>query len=171
MDTKSLKNKKMFLRNTSLILTLAATLSLMQIGSNMNITLGQTDVKTTMQEISTHINEALKSYAISIGEQYFEGEHSPVNVNTTAIENAPGVGEGKLVNTAEYGNAQNHLKTAQFMFLSLIPQIQNTNSDDVIQIQSGLLMLQNIFNYRSSYSLAEDVGFGVVQSHLDNIAK
>ncbi|NOJ29821.1 MAG: hypothetical protein DA328_06610 [Nitrososphaeraceae archaeon] len=171
MDTKSLKNKKMFLQNMSLIVTLAATLSLMQIGSNMNIALGQTDVKTTVQEISTHINEALKSYATSIGEQYFEGEHSPVNVNTTAIENAPGVGEGKLVNTSEYGNAQNHLKTAQFMFLNLIPQIQNTNSDDVIQIQSGLLMLQNIFNYRSSYSLAEDVGFGVVLSHLDNIAK
>ena len=32
-------------------------------------------------------------------------------------------------------------------------------------------MLQNMFNYRAAYNLVEDVGFGVVLGHLDNLAK
>jgi hypothetical protein len=32
-------------------------------------------------------------------------------------------------------------------------------------------MLQNMFNYRAPYNVVEDVGFGVVLGHLNNIAK
>jgi hypothetical protein len=51
------------------------------------------------------------------------------------------------------------------------PELKNTNAEDVIEVQSGLLTLQNLFNYRAAYNLIEDVGFGVVLGHLDNIAK
>ena len=46
------------------------------------------------QEVSTHVTEALKAYAQAIGEQYFEAEHAPIQVNQTLIERAKGVGEG-----------------------------------------------------------------------------
>lgn len=164
-------NRKKILSFTLLTLTVLTTVSLIQVSSNLNVVFGQNDLKTTVQQISTHIDESLKSYAAAVGEKYFEGEHSPLNVNTTVIKDVENSGEGKLVNTGQYNNAQKHLKEAQFMFLNLIPQIKNTNSDDVIQVQSGMLMLQNIFNYRGAYNLAEDVGFGVVQSHLENIVK
>jgi hypothetical protein len=57
------------------------------------------------------------------------------------------------------------------MFVSLIPELKNTNPEDVIEVQSGLLMLQNMFNYRASYNVVEDTGFGVFLSHLDNLSK
>ena len=129
------------------------------------------DAKASVQEVSTHINEALKAYAAAIGEKYFEAEHAPIQVNNTLIEQAKGVGEGKLVDRAAYQSAQDHLKTAQLMFVGLTPELKNTNAEDVIEVQSGLLMLQNLFNYRAAYNLVEDVGFGVVLGHLDNIAK
>jgi len=76
------------------------------------------------------------------------------------IEQAKGIGEGKLVDRATYQSVQDHLKSAQLMFVGLVPQLKNANPEDVIEIQSGLLMLQNMFNYRAAYNLVEDVGFG-----------
>jgi len=132
---------------------------------------GQADVKKSVQEVSTHVGQALESYAKAIGSQYFEGEHTPVEVNLTLVEKIKGVGEGALVDQKEYQVARDHLKTAQTMFVGLIPELKNTNSDDVIEVQSGLLILQNLFDYRGAYNLVEDVGYGVVMGHLDNIAK
>ena len=151
----------------SIIVSLAAAPSFLQ----QNNALAQQDVKTSVQEVSTHVNEALKAYANAIGEQYFEAEHAPIQVNKTLIEQAKGVGEGKLVDRAAYQSAQDHLKTAQLMFVGLIPELKNTNLEDVIEVQSGLLMLQNMFNYRASYNVVEDTGFGVVLGHLDNLSK
>jgi hypothetical protein len=48
---------------------------------------------------------------------------------------------------------------------------KNSNPEDVIEVQSGLLMLQNMFNYRAPYNLVEDTGFGVVLGHLNNLSK
>lgn len=132
---------------------------------------GQDDVKKSVQEVSTHVDQALESYAKAIGSQYFEGEHAPVEVNLTLVEKIKGVGEGALVDQKEYQVAREHLKTAQTIFVGLIPELKNTYSADVIEVQSGLLMLQNLFDYRGAYNLVEDVGFGVVLGHLDNIAK
>ena len=87
------------------------------------------------------------------------------------IEQAKGVGEGKLVDRAAYQSAQDHLKTAQWMFVDLIPELKTSNPEDVIEVQSGLLMLQNMFNYRAPYNLVEDTGFGVVLDHLNNLSK
>jgi hypothetical protein len=129
------------------------------------------DVKASVQEVSTHVTQALKAYANAIGAQYFEAEHTPIQVNKTLIEQAKGVGEGKLVNQTAYQSAQDHLKTAQLLFVGLVPELKNSNPEDVIQVQSGLLMLQNMFNYRAAYNLVEDAGFGVVLGHLDNLAK
>ncbi|MGZ5511224.1 MAG: hypothetical protein ACXWFC_12255 [Nitrososphaeraceae archaeon] len=136
-----------------------------------NMALAQQDVKASVQEVSTHVNEALKAYANAIGEQYFEAEHTPIQVNKTLIEQAKGVGEGKLVDRAAYQSAQDHLKTAQLMFVGHIPELKNSNPEDVIEVQSGILMLQNMFNYRAPYNLVEDTGFGVVLGHLDNLSK
>ena len=58
-------------------------------------------------KIVPHVNEALKAYASAIGEQYFEAEYASIQVNKTLIEQAKGVGEGKLVDRA----ASNLLKT------------------------------------------------------------
>ena len=132
---------------------------------------GQDDVKKSVQEVSTNVDQALQSYAKAIGAQYIESEHTPVEVNLTLIEKVKGVGEGALVDQKEYQVAREHLKTAQAMFVGLIPEIKDTHSQDVIEVQSGLLMLQNLFDYRGTYNLVEDVGFGVVVAHLDNIAK
>ncbi len=129
------------------------------------------DAKASVQEVSTHVTQALKAYANAIGAQYFEAEHTPIQVNKTLIEQAKGVGEGKLVNQTAYQSAQDHLKTAQLLFVGLVPELKNSNPEDVIQVQSGLLMLQNMFNYRAAYNLVEDAGFGVVLGHLDNLAK
>ena len=148
------------------IMALAALESLQQ-----NNALAQQDAKASVQEVSTNVNEALKAYANAIGEKYFEAEHAAIQVNKTLIEQAKGVGEGKLVDRAAYQSAQDHLKTAQLMFVGLIPELKNTNPEDVIEVQSGLLMLQNMFNYRASYNLVEDTGFGVVLGHLDNLSK
>lgn len=128
------------------------------------------DVKQSVQEVSTHVNLAMESYAKAMGVKYFEGEHTPADLNLTAIESAKGTTE-KLVNPQEYETARDHLNTAQLMFVGLIPELQNTYSDDVIQVQSGMLMLQNLLNYRAAYNVAEDVAFGVVLAHLENIAK
>ncbi len=149
------------------IMTLAPILQ-----QNNNVALAQQqDAKASVQEVSTHVNEALKAYANAIGEKYFEAEHTPIQVNKTLIEQAKGVGEGKLVDRAAYQSAQDHLKTAQLMFVGLIPELKNTNPEDVIEVQSGLLMLQNMFNYRASFNVVEDTGFGVVLGHLDNLSK
>jgi hypothetical protein len=127
-------------------MTLAAgQLSLQQ----KNVALAQQDAKASVQELSTHVNEALKAYANAIGEQYFEADHAPIQVNKTLIEQAKGVREGKLVDQKAYQSAQEHLKTANLMFIGLVPELKNSNPEDVIQVQSGLLMLQNMFNNRS----------------------
>ena len=84
-----------------------------------NNALAQQDAKASVQEVSTQVNEALKAYANAIGEKYFESEHAPIQVNQTLIEQAKGVGEGKLVDRAAYQSAQDHLKTAQLMFVGL----------------------------------------------------
>jgi hypothetical protein len=131
----------------------------------------QQDSQGSVQEVSTHVTEALKAYANAIGAQYMESEHTPIQVNQTLIDQAKGVGEGKLVDRAAYQSAQEHLKTANLMFVGLVPQLKNANQDDVIEVQSGLLMLQNMFNYRAAYNLVEDAGFGVVLGHLDNLSK
>ena len=129
------------------------------------------DAKTSVQEVSTQINEALKAYANAIGAQYIESEHTPIQVNQTLIDQAKGVGEGKLVDRAAYQSAQEHLKTANLMFVGLVPQLKNANQEDVIEVQSGLLVLQNLFNYRAPFNLVEDTGFGVVLGHLNNLPK
>jgi uncharacterized protein YaaN involved in tellurite resistance len=65
-------------------MTIAAPSFLQQ---NNNVALAQQqDVKASVQEVSTHVNEALKAYANAIGEQYFEAEHEPIQVNKTLIE-------------------------------------------------------------------------------------
>ena len=64
------------------------------------------EAKASVQEVSTHVNEALKAYATAIGEKYFEAEHAPIQVNQTLIEQAKGVGEGKLVDRGAYQSAQ-----------------------------------------------------------------
>lgn len=115
-----------------------------------------------------HINEAFKAYAMAIGEQYFEAEHTLIQVNKTLIEQAKGIGEGKLIDRNAYQSAQEHLKTANLIFIGLVPELKNSNPEDVIEVQSGLLMLQNMFNYRAAYNLVEDVGFGAVLGHLSN---
>ncbi|HET8856096.1 MAG TPA: hypothetical protein VFM28_01080 [Nitrososphaeraceae archaeon] len=98
-------------------------------------------------KIVPHVNEALKTYASAIGEQYFEAEHAPIQANKTLIEQAKDVGEGKLVDRGAYQSAQDHLKTAQLMFVGLIPELKNTNPEDVIEVQSGLLLpLNNYVN-------------------------
>ena len=125
----------------------------------------------SVQEVSTQVNEALKAYAQAIGEQYFEAEHAPIQVNQTLIEQTKGVGEGQLVDQGAYQSAQEHLKTANLMFIGLVPQLKNSNPQDVIEVQSGLLMLQNLINYRAPYNLVEDAGFGVVLGHLNNLPK
>ncbi|HKO40844.1 MAG TPA: hypothetical protein VJU85_06235 [Nitrososphaeraceae archaeon] len=61
-----------------------------------------------------------------------------------------------------YQSAQEHLKTANLIFVGLVPQLKNANQEDVIEVQSGLLVLQNLFNYRAPYNLVEEAGFGVV---------
>ena len=152
-----------------LVLSLSMALGTLSLQHN-NVASAQQDAKASVQEVSTHVNEALKAYAKAIGEKYFEAEHTPVQVNQTLIEQAKGVGEGKLVDRAAYQSAQDHLKTAQLMFVGLTPELKTTNAEDVIEVQSGLLMLQNMFNYRAAYNLVEDVGFGVVLGHLNNIA-
>ena len=152
-----------------LVLSLSMALGTLSLQHN-NVASAQQDAKASVQEVSTHVNEALKAYAKAIGEKYFEAEHTPVQVNQTLIEQAKGVGEGKLVDRAAYQSAQDHLKTAQLMFVGLTPELKTTNAEDVIEVQSGLLMLQNMFNYRAAYNLVEDVGFGIVLGHLNNIA-
>jgi hypothetical protein len=42
-------------------------------------------------KIVPHVNEALKTYASAIGEQYFEAEHAPIQANKTLIEQAKDV--------------------------------------------------------------------------------
>jgi hypothetical protein len=60
----------------------------------------------SVKEVSTHVTEALKAYANAIGEKYFESEHAPIQINQTLIDQAKGVGEGKLVNASAYMSAQ-----------------------------------------------------------------
>jgi hypothetical protein len=153
-----------------LVLSFSMTLAPMLQQNNYAVA-QQQDSQGSVQEVSTHVTEALKAYANAIGAQYMESEHTPIQVNQTLIDQAKGVGEGKLVDRAAYQSAQEHLKTANLMFVGLVPQLKNANQDDVIEVQSGLLMLQNMFNYRAAYNLVEDAGFGVVLGHLDNLSK
>jgi hypothetical protein len=153
-----------------LVLSFSMTLAPMLQQNNYAVA-QQQDSQGSVQEVSTHVTEALKAYANAIGAQYIESEHTPIQVNQTLIDQAKGVGEGKLVDRAAYQSAQEHLKTANLMFVGLVPQLKNANQDDVIEVQSGLLMLQNMFNYRAAYNLVEDAGFGVVLGHLDNLSK
>ena len=72
----------------------------------------QQDSQGSIQEVSTHVTEALKAYAKGIGAQYIEAEETPIQVNQTLIDQAKDVGEGKLVDREAYQSAQEHLKTA-----------------------------------------------------------
>jgi len=45
------------------------------------------------------------------------------------IDQAKDVGEGKLVNREAYQSAQEHLKTANLIFVGLVPQLKNANQD------------------------------------------
>jgi hypothetical protein len=153
-----------------LVLSFSMTLAPMLQQNNYAVA-QQQDSQGSVQEVSTHVTEALKAYANAIGAQYIESEHTSIQVNQTLIDQAKGVGEGKLVDRAAYQSAQEHLKTANLMFVGLVPQLKNANQDDVIEVQSGLLVLQNLFDYRAPYNLVEDAGFGVVLGHLDNLSK
>ena len=153
-----------------LVLSFSMALGTLSLQHN-NVASAQQDSKGSVQEVSTHVTEALKAYANAIGAQYIESEHTPIQVNQTLIDQAKGVGEGKLVDQGAYQSAQEHLKTANLMFVGLVPQLKNANQDDVIEVQSGLLVLQNLFNYRAPFNLVEDAGFGVVLGHLNNIPK
>ena len=153
-----------------LVLSISMALGTLSLQHN-NVASAQQDSQGSVQEVSTHVTEALKAYANAIGAQYMESEHTPIQVNQTLIDQAKGVGEGKLVDSAAYQSAQEHLKTANLMFVGLVPQLKNANQDDVIEVQSGLLVLQNLFNYRAPFNLVEDAGFGVVLGHLNNLAK
>jgi hypothetical protein len=153
-----------------LVLSFSLALGTLSLQHN-NVASAQQDSQGSVQEVSTHVTEALKAYANAIGAQYMESEHTPIQVNQTLIEQAKGVGEGKLVDQGAYQSAQEHLKTANLMFVGLVPQLKNANQDDVIEVQSGLLVLQNLFNYRAPYNLVEDAGFGVVLGHLNNLPK
>jgi hypothetical protein len=153
-----------------LVLSFSLALGTLSLQHN-NVASAQQDSQGSVQEVSTHVTEALKAYANAIGAQYMESEHTPIQVNQTLIEQAKGVGEGKLVDQGAYQSAQEHLKTANLMFVGLVPQLKNANQDDVIEVQSGLLVLQNLFNYRAPFNLVEDAGFGVVLGHLNNIPK
>jgi hypothetical protein len=153
------------------VLTISFSLMLALSFQTNNASAQQQGSQGSIQEVSTHVNEALKAYAQAIGEQYFEAEHAPIQVNQTLIDQAKGVGEGKLVDQGAYQSAQEHLKTANLMFVGLVPQLKNSNPQDVIEVQSGLLVLQNLFNYRAPYNLVEDAGFGVVLGHLNNISQ
>ena len=153
-----------------LVLSFSMTLAPM-LQQNYYALAQQQDSQGSVQEVSTHVTEALKAYANAIGAQYMESEHTPIQVNQTLIDQAKGVGEGKLVDQGAYQSAQEHLKTANLMFVGLVPQLKNANQDDVIEVQSGLLVLQNLFNYRAPFNLVEDAGFGVVLGHLNNIPK
>jgi len=152
----------------ALSLSMALVPSLQQSNNNA---FAQQGSQGSVKEVSTHVTEALKAYANAIGEKYFESEHAPIQINQTLIDQAKGVGEGKLVNASAYMSAQKHLKTANFMFIGLVPQLKDANQDDVIEVQSGLLMLQNLFNYRAPFNMVEDTGFGVVLGHLNNLPK
>jgi hypothetical protein len=136
-----------------------------------NYALAQQQDSQGSVQVTTHVTEALKAYANAIGAQYIESEHTPIQVNQTLIDQAKGVGEGKLVDQGAYQSAQEHLKTANLMFVGLVPQLKNANQDDIIEVQSGLLVLQNLFNYRAPFNLVEDAGFGVVLGHLNNLPK
>ena len=70
-----------------------------------------------------------------------------------------------------YQSSQEHLKTANLMFIGLVPELKNSNPQDVIEVQSGLLVLQNLFNYRAPYSWVECAVFGVVLGPLNNLSK
>lgn len=165
-----LKNKKNLISGPCFVLWFG--LFFFQLTTQTDKVFGQEETsKEAIADISVHITEAIKSYAMAVGEKYFEVEHGPVDVNTSAIARATGVGEGKLIDTFSYSAAQNHLKTGELLFIDIIPTIKNSYPEDIIQIQSGLLMLKNLFNYKASYNLVEDVGFGMVLSHLDNIYK
>jgi len=153
-----------------LVLSFSMTLAPM-LQQNYYALAQQQDSQGSVQEVSTHVTEALKAYANGIGAQYIESEHTPIQVNQTLIDQAKGVGEGKLVDRAAYQSAQEHLKTANLMFVGLVPQLKNANQDDIIEVQSGLLVLQNLFNYRAPFNLVEDAGFGVVLGHLNNLPK
>jgi hypothetical protein len=153
-----------------LVLSFSLALGTLSLQHN-NVASAQQDSQGSVQEVSTHVTEALKAYANAIGAQYMESEHTPIQVNQTLIDQVKGVGEGKLVDQGAYQSAQDHLKTANLMFVGLVPQLKNANQDDVIEVQSGLLVLQNLFNYRAPFNLVEDAGFGVVLGHLNNIPK
>ena len=166
-------NPKIFLTIMSVLVlsfSMALTSSSLQHNSN-NALAQQQGSQGSVKEVSTHVTEALKAYANAIGEKYFESEHIPIQINQTLIDQAKGVGEGKLVNASAYMSAQKHLKTANLMFVGLVPQLENVNQQDIIEVQSGLLVLQNLFNYRAPFNLVEDAGFGVVLGHLNNLPK
>jgi hypothetical protein len=57
-------------------MTLAATPSFLQ----QNNELAQQDAKASVQEVTTHVTEALKAYAKGIGAQYIESEETPIQV-------------------------------------------------------------------------------------------
>ena len=167
-------NKKQTKLTFLSILLLAFSIALAAPSLSQNNALAQQEQQASqgsVQEVSTHVTEALKAYAKGIGAQYIESEETPIQVNQTLIDQAKGVGEGKLVDQGAYQSAQDHLKTANLMFVGLVPQLKNANQDDVIEVQSGLLVLQNLFNYRAPYNLVEDTGFGVVLGHLKNLAQ
>ena len=153
------------------VLALSFSMTIAPMLQQNNYALAQQDSQGSVQEVSTHVTEALKAYANGIGAQYIESEHTPIQVNQTLIDQAKGVGEGKLVDQGAYQSAQKHLKTANLMFVGLVPQLKNANQDDIIEVQSGLLVLQNLFNYRAPFNLVEDTGFGVVLGHLNNLPK
>jgi len=153
------------------VLALSFSMTIAPMLQQNNYALAQQDSQGSVQEVSTHVTEALKAYANGIGAQYIESEHTPIQVNQTLIDQAKGVGEGKLVDQGAYQSAQKHLKTANLMFVGLVPQLKNANQDDIIEVQSGLLVLQNLFNYRAPFNLVEDAGFGVVLGHLNNLPK
>lgn len=71
------------------------TLSL-QLNNNIGIEFRQKDLKIPVQEISTHLNEDLKSYVGAVGEKYFKGGYEPIYVNIMPIEKPSVVKEGKL---------------------------------------------------------------------------
>src|SRR6476659_8807237 len=160
-------NKATFGKLALTLLVLGTSVAL--VGNNVTAISPSPQNRSLALHMQNAVVNALKSYAVALGEKYTEGEHSGTNITIKDVINANT--SSPIKSEEDYVKAQKHASDAQLLFIELIPLLNASSPHHVIEIQSGLAMFKTLIDKKAPYNLAEDVVQSPILNHLREVVQ
>ena len=141
-------NKATFGKLALALLVLGTSVAL--VGNNVMAISPTPQNRSLALHMQNAVVNALKSYAVALGEKYTEGEHSGTNITIKDVINANT--SSPIKSEEDYVKAQKHASDAQLLFVELIPLLNASSPHHVIEIQSGLIMFKTLVDKKAPYN-------------------